>query len=164
MQQQREQRMMMRDHEDRYGLLKHVEHELASREPTAQDLLWREKREMMMVEAGLHSKVTLATYSFVGLAIIAVAVFTYFMVRDVLPDSVTIGVLLLISVLVGLGTVLYGVLQSRVTLQIARQQGLMQGVEALAEQERQRKEQTKSFVENTEQYAEAEPGTTDQLG
>lgn len=56
---------------------------------------------------------TLITCILVGLAILGIATYTFVSLIDVIANSVTVGILLLISVASGVGVIVYGVLRSR---------------------------------------------------
>lgn len=78
-----------------------------------EDEMLHEKRLAYSEMARMQSLNTLAMYIFGGVAIVALALYTYLAVRDSIPNNVTIGILLLASAFAGIGLMLYGTVRAR---------------------------------------------------
>lgn len=86
----------------------------------------REARERSLDSmARTQSSAYKGLYSSVGAAIMGVALFTAFSLREFLPNSVIAMVLILISFFVGALTILYGYYQARIVMEAARHQSLV---------------------------------------
>lgn len=83
---------------------------------------------------------TLIISILVGIAILGVATYTFIALIDVIASSVTVGVLLLISAVSGVGAIVYGVLRSRTIYTAATAIGFMDYLEALKVSEQNRRD------------------------
>lgn len=143
----------LQEDEQHAEVLREVQH-ITPRTLSPDEHFTREKAEILTIQARLQSNITLATFSLLGLCILGASTYTYFSVRDVLPNSATIGLLLLISFIAGLGTILYGVVQSRMIIRSAWHQSTLQQFESWIAA--QRREEKRSLLQEGHTGANAE--------